>query len=81
MCEELANGKLCKKTIDAVIVCANVNEMLEVVFYRTAEGDSPVREYLDSLDAKQGGKGAVDYFCGEGDTSSSFGLPGKDDRH
>jgi len=30
--------------------------MLEVVFYRTAEGDSPVREYLDSLDAKQAAK-------------------------
>ena len=27
--------------------------MLEVVFYLTGEGKSPVREYLDSLDAKQ----------------------------
>ena len=30
--------------------------MLEVVFYLTGEGKSPVREYLDSLDAKQAAK-------------------------
>jgi|GEM_PF-1864848 len=27
--------------------------MLEFIFYRTAEGVSPVREYLDSLDVRK----------------------------
>jgi len=30
--------------------------MLEVVFYLTGEGKSPVREYLDSLNGKQAAK-------------------------
>ena len=30
--------------------------MLEVVFYRTADGKQPVNEYLDQLNAKQAAK-------------------------
>lgn len=54
--------------------------MLEVVFYLTGEGKSPVREYLDSLDAKQAAS-ALDICRDENDTPLAISLSAKDDRH
>ena len=41
-------------------------------------GNPPVADYLDELDAKQGGKGALDALLDQADTHGAFRLPQKD---
>jgi hypothetical protein len=51
---------------------------LVVDFFKSAEGKSPVADYLDELDAKQGGEGALDTLRDQDHPPGAFRLSEKD---